>query len=54
MELSRRAGEIFRRLAEEPYNEEEVARMTESHPMRARFSSLEELIAVIASTNAGL
>ena len=48
MELSRRAGEIFRRLAEEPYNEEEVSRITESHPMRARFSSLEELIAFIA------
>ena len=52
IELRRRAGEIFRRLAEEPYNEEEVARMTESHPMRARFSSLEELIAVITVMNA--
>ena len=46
-EATRRFEAALRLAAEEPLNQEEVARMTESNPMRARFSSLEELTADI-------
>lgn len=44
-EVNRRYQAALRLAGEEPLNQEEVARMIESNPMGARFSSLDELIA---------